>query len=97
MSSILIFHLASATLLTLSMIGLLVLGILRKRQPAVVALSRTSFVATLGTGTVLVIVSPASLTHLCIMMTGYSLGVFGLEALYQKRTKSALHTSASDI
>jgi len=97
MSSILIFHLASATLLTLGMVGLLVLGVVKKRQSAVVILSRTSFVATLGTGIVLVIVSPASLTHLCITMTVYSLGVFGLEALYQKRTKSALHTSASDI
>jgi hypothetical protein len=97
MSSILLFHIASALLLTLGMIGLLVLGILKKRQSTVVVLSRTSFVATLGTGIVLVVVSPASLTHLCLMMTGYSLGVFGLEALYQKRTKSAMHTAASDI
>ena len=97
MSSILIFHLASAALLTLGMVGLLILGIVRKRQSAVVMLSRISFVATLGTGIILVIVSPASLTHLCIMMTAYSFGAFGLEALYQKRTKSALRTSASDI
>jgi len=97
MSTILIFHIISATFLTVGMVRLLILGIIRKRQQQVVVASRISFAATLGTGVVLVIVSPKSLTHLCIMMTCYSLGVFALEALYQKRTKSALHTAVSDI
>ena len=97
MSTILIFHILSATFLTIGMATLLLLGIIRKRQQSVVVASRMSFAATLGTGVALVIVSPKSLTHLCIMMTCYSFGVFALEVLYQKRTKSALHTAASDI
>ena len=97
MSTILIFHILSATSLTIGMVGLLLLGIIRKRQQLVVLASRISFAATLGTGIALVIVSPKSLTHLCIMMTCYSFGAFGLEMLYQKRTKSALHTAVSDI
>lgn len=97
MSIILVFHIISATFLTVGMVGLLLLGIIRKRQQLVVQASRMSFATTLGTGVALVIVSPKSLTHLCIMMTCYSFGVFGLEVLYHKRTKNALHSSATTV
>lgn len=97
MSIILLIHILSASLLTVGMIGLLIYGILRKQRRTVVNVAHVGFGATLVSGLILVIISPRSLTHLCIMMTAYSLATFGLEALYKKRTKSALHTSATTI
>lgn len=90
MSVILIIHIVFASILTGAAIGLLILAIIKKSSRYLSVAARSSFGATIASGVGLVVISPQSLTHLCIMMTVYSLALFGVEALYRSRSKTSL-------
>jgi hypothetical protein len=97
MSTILIIHITSAILLTAGMTSLLISSIIRSRQRVVLYFTRMGLGATVGTGIGLVVVSPGSMTHLCMVMTCYTFVAIGLEVLYKKRIKSTLHPDAATI
>lgn len=82
---ILTLHLALAALYTLSIIGMTFAAAFRKDMPVIRSSAAFGFAATIGSGAVLVVVSPKTVMHFCL--SAVIATVFGTVAwmIYRQR------------
>ena len=85
---ILTIHLLLAGSYTLSIVGLIVAAITKKTAPVIKTSAITSFVGTIGSGVLLVTVSPKAMATFCT--SAFIASVCGIAAgvLYKKRVTS---------
>lgn len=92
MSILLITHIIIAITLTGSTLALALAGYRRNKAERALAVSTASFIGTLVSGLLLIVVLNASLTHFCATMTVFALATFAARKYYQVRSVHSFST-----